>query len=283
MSPDQSQFGPLPAQEFDQHVPGNEAMQSEQQQLAQQAQYDQMSGRLAPENYPASVPQPEAEVVLLEWLADSRVSQQRSREYYSSLLVVVILVSLILFFANQVLLIFVVWSFLFITYVLGMVKAETIHNMITNYGIRYRNTLYFWQEMQRFWVMDNHGRTEIHIEIPRMLGGQMILLSSNPGSPIQVDGEEIVDLLQRYVPYEQPIPSQIDKWLRWFEEKFPLESSASEDVSAVPSEQDVPVVQTPLQVAEQPQSVSEPSVAVPTAPVPVGSVEHAQPPTQLQR
>lgn len=269
MSPDQGQlnqsapqYTDIPDQQVDQNV-------------------EQTPGRLAPEYYPASVPQPEPEVVLLEWLADSRVSQQRSREYYSSLLVVVILISLILFFANQVLLIFVVWSFLFITYVLGMVKAETVHNMMTNYGIRYRDTQYYWDEMVRFWIMDNHGTTEIHIETPRMLGGQMILLPSSSASPIAVGPEEIIDLLQRYVPYEQPIPSQIDRWIRWLEDKFPLDSPQGDEPAAsapVPPTTAEPVVPTPPEQVPPVQSPPVPEQPSVTASAPPQEPPPSTPP-----
>lgn len=205
-------------------------------------------------NQPAFVlpNQPEPEYLLLEWLADSRVARKRSREYYSSLAVIVLLLSLILFFANQVLLIFVLVSFLFVTYVLASVKPDTVHNMITSYGIRYRDKLYFWEQMGRFWVTEHGGKAQVHIEAPAFLSSQIVLLPSNSASPIKVTIEDMVTILGSYLPYEEPNPTQIDRWVQWLEEKFPLEAEVErpQEVAREPELQPTP----PAQNATQPPS-----------------------------
>jgi len=138
--------------------------------------------------------------------------------------VIVLLFSLILFFANQVLLIFVLVSMLFLSYVLATVRPDTIHNMITTYGIRYQNKLYFWEDLGNFWITEHNGKYQIHIEAPVFLSNRIVLLPSNDSSPIYVQMEDIVDLLARYLPYQEPTPTQIDRWVLWVQEKFPLES-----------------------------------------------------------
>jgi len=168
--------------------------------------------------------QPEPEYLLLEWMADSRVTWRRSKEYYSSLAVIVLLISLILFFAGQTLLIFVVLAFLFISYVLSTVRAESIPHQFTTYGLRYRGEkLIYWSEMVRFWVKNNHGVIEIHIEAPGELMNELILLPANAQSPSPISADDIVDLLSRYLPFEEPLPSQLDRWVTWVQDKFPLE------------------------------------------------------------
>lgn len=178
--------------------------------------------------------QPEPEYLLMEWLAESRVVRKRSKEYYSSLLVIVLLVSLILFFANQVLLIFVILSMLFITYVLSSVKAETVHHMITTYGIRYRDRLYYWEQLGRFWVRPNGEIDQVHIELPGSVMGHIILLPANEQSPVPVQVEDIVDILGRYLVFEEPLPSQIDRWVEWVERKFPLEPKRARTTPVAP-------------------------------------------------
>ncbi len=180
-----------------------------------------------PQGQPAPVYyQPAPEQLLLRWIADSRVSIRRSREYYSSLAVIVLLISLILFFAGQTLLIFVLLSFLFISYVLATVKAERVENIITSYGIRYNGKLYYWYQLGRFWIRRNRGVEEIHVEAPVFLGSELILLASNEESPEQVSIDDVSELLSRFLVYEEPLPSQIDNWVQWIEEKFPLEGRA---------------------------------------------------------
>lgn len=168
--------------------------------------------------------QPQPEYLLLEWEADSRVSQKRSKEYYSSLAVIVLLVSLILFFAGQTLLIFVVLSFLFISYVLASIKAERVVHQITTYGVRYQaERLYYWEQLGRFWLRSNHGFVEIHIESPNTFGNELILLAPQSQNPEDVNLQDIIDVFSRYLVYEEPIPSRIDRWVMWLQEKFPLE------------------------------------------------------------
>jgi hypothetical protein len=191
---------------------------------AQQPADFSMPGGADQPAYFAMPTQPEPEYLLLEWIADSRVTWRRSKEYYSSLAVIVLLISLILFFAGQTLLIFVVLAFLFISYVLSTVKAESVQHQITTYGLRYRSEkLIYWTEMRRFWVRDNHGIIEIHIEAPTELANELILLPANALSPTPLTAQDIVDLLGRYLPFEEPLPSQLDRWVMWVQEKFPLE------------------------------------------------------------
>lgn len=201
----------------------------------------------------AGIPQPEPEYLIVDWHADSRVTRQRSKEYYSSLAVIVLLLSLILFFANQVVLIFVLLSFLFISYVLASVKAETIQHMITTYGIRYRGQLYYWDQMSRFWVRNNHGTYEVHVEIPHLWFNEIILLPANSSSAVPLTVEDLIDLLGRYLPYEEPIPTQFDHWVQWLEEKFPLEKEEGVSQFIPPQPETPPVSPESPQAEEGPQ------------------------------
>lgn len=171
--------------------------------------------------------QPAPEQLLLQWEADSRVSVKRSREYYSSLAVIVLLISLILFFAGQVLLIFVLLSFLFISYVLATVKAERVTIQVTSYGIRYNGKLYYWYQLGRFWIRKNRGIEEVHVEAPVFMGSELILLPSDETSAQATTIDDISEMLSRFLVYEEPLPSQIDNWVQWLEEKFPLEGRSN--------------------------------------------------------
>lgn len=167
--------------------------------------------------------QPAPEQLLLEWMADSRLYRKRSKEYYSSLAVIVLLVSLIMFFMGQVLLIFVLISFLFISYVLASVKPEVIPIQLTTYGIRHNRKLYYWGELGRFWIRKTPGGEEIHIEAAVFMGSELILLASNSSSSFSVSIDDIAEILSRFLVYEEPFPSRLDRWVQWLEEKFPLE------------------------------------------------------------
>jgi hypothetical protein len=192
-------------------------------QAPQTEQHQSMPGQPSPVYY-----QPAPEQLLLQWVADSRVSIRRSREYYSSLAVIVLLISLILFFAGQILLIFVLLSFLFISYVLATVKAEQVRIQVTSYGIRYNGKLYYWYQLGRFWIRKNRGVEEVHVEAPVFMGSELILLGANAQSEDQVTVDDVSEMLSRFLVYEEPLPSQIDNWVQWLEEKFPLEGRSKQ-------------------------------------------------------
>jgi len=135
-----------------------------------------------------------------------------------------LLASLILFFAGQTLLIFVLLAFLFISYVLSSIRAEQVVHQVTTYGIRYRaEKLYYWEQLGRFWVRNNRGQLEVHIEAPTHFGNELILLPSPEQGEEAVTAQDLVDILSRYLIYEEPIPSQMDRWVMWLQDKFPLE------------------------------------------------------------
>lgn len=168
--------------------------------------------------------QPEPEYLIAEWIADSRVYRPRSREYYSSLAVIVLLLSLILFFAGQTLLIFVLLAFLFVSFVLASTKPIPMVHQVTTYGVRYQGKLYFWGQLGRFWIRDNRGIPELHIEAPTFIGKELILLGSNAQSPTEVDIIELAEVFRLYLVNDAPAMTQVDKWVHWLEDKFPLES-----------------------------------------------------------
>lgn len=184
------------------------------------------------------LPGPEPEYLVLEWFADSRYVRPRTRQYYSSMLVLVILFSLLLFLANQIVLIALVLSFFFITVVLAQVKPETVHVQLTTYGVRYQDQLIFWDEISRFWIRDIHGFEQVHLEVPEKIFRQLILLPSNQSSPVQVTVDDIVELIGRVVPYQEPLPNRFDLWVQWIERKFPLESEPIEAPTASQSNAD---------------------------------------------
>lgn len=241
------------------------------------------SGFPSEEDYnPADLlPGPEPEYLVLDWLADSRYIRPRTRQYYSSLLVLIVLLSLILFFARQMVLIVLIWAMYFLTYVLGRIQAEDVHIQITTYGIRYQDQLVMWEEISRFWVKEIHGFQQIHIEVPDRIFRQLVLLPSNQSSPVAVGIEDMVDLIGRVVPYQEPIPNQFDRWVQWLEQKFPLESDpvppVAEPIPRMPGSEAGPVAPVaqpnqsstvPVEGSSNEQSSTFPSQSGPAPEVP---------------
>jgi predicted DNA-binding transcriptional regulator len=82
------------------------------------------------------VSQPEPEKDLYSWTAPSRPFKKRNREFYTTIATLVILLSVILLFAKEFLLIGVILSFGFVSYVLATVPPGKVSHRLTNKGIR---------------------------------------------------------------------------------------------------------------------------------------------------
>lgn len=216
---------PMTQAEYEEQMYAQQMAQSQPQVAGGQPDYNQLQYNVPDQQGWWQGPlQPQPEYLIAEWEADSRVTTPRSRQYYSSLAVIVLLASLILFFAGQTLLIFVLLAFLFISYVLNSIHAERIIHQVTTYGIRYRGEkLYYWEQLGRFWVRNNRGNLEVHVEAPSHFGNELILLPSSEPGEESVMAQDLVDIFSRYLLYEEPVPSQMDRWVMWLQDKFPLE------------------------------------------------------------
>ena len=157
------------------------------------------------------------EKVLLAWEAPSRPYRKRDKEFYTTIGIIVFLVSLILFFAGQFLFIAVVVSLAFVAYVLNTVPPEKIHNSITTFGIHTGDSLFYWEELGRFWFSEPKGAHLLHVETARAFPGVLILLLEN------VDKDELKKIMIKYTVFEKPKATWLDNAGKWLQEKFPLE------------------------------------------------------------
>ncbi len=155
----------------------------------------------------------------LSWDAPSRPYKKRDREFYTTIGVIVFLVSLILFFAGQFLFIAVVVSLAFVAYVINTVPPETVRNSITSFGIHNGETLYYWEELGRFWFSKQYGQNLLHIETARAFPGVLVLLIQD------LLEDDLKKVLLKYTVFEKPKDTQLDKWAKWLTEKFPLDST----------------------------------------------------------
>jgi len=187
------------------------------------SQYEQFNQTQSPrqndfnQRYDSDRPQPEE--VVLEWLAPSRPFKKRNRQYYTTIGVIVFLISMILFFAGQFLPIAVVIAVAFMAYVLSAVPPEVITNRITTYGIRTDDSLYYWDELGRFWFDEKFHQRLIHIEASRFPNQITLVITGQ-------DEAEVQDVLSAILLNERPPLTSFDKAAQWLQEKIPLDTEA---------------------------------------------------------
>ncbi len=177
---------------------------------------NQIDPRELAQAYFADVPKPQPEEAIFEWKAMSRPYKKRNRQYYTTVALIVFLVSAILFFAGQFLPIAVVVTVAFLVYVLSSVPPQESRIIITSYGIRFDEQLYYWEELGRFWFDERNGQPVINIELGRFPHRITLLYQEK-------DEESIVDILSEVLLQERPPLTSYERASKWLAEKVPLE------------------------------------------------------------
>lgn len=162
------------------------------------------------------VPGPAKE--LLVWKAPIRPFKKRSREYFSTLVAIVFLLLVILFFLKEWLLMGVIIAFTFVSYVLATVPpGETVHK-ITTRGITTGGKTYKWDWFTRFWFSKKWENEILHIETLLTFPRQLQLLLKEKKS------QEVKKIMEKYLLFQKPKKTFLDKAAEWLQKKVPLES-----------------------------------------------------------
>lgn len=187
------------------------AVTQEQELYDDYPDVEPQQSRVAPGMYR---PMPEEEI--LAWTAPNRPFKARSRRFFTTILVIGLLVSLILFFAGQVLPVAVVFSIVFMVYMLSVVPPTQVGIKITTYGVHVDSELFMWEELGRFWFDTKLGQNTVTIETSKFPGRVTLLLADQPEDLIEAIFSEV--LLK-----ERPPLTQFEKMGKWLEERIPLD------------------------------------------------------------
>jgi len=164
----------------------------------------------------AAIPKTISEEILLEWDAPSRPHKKRHRQYYTTIAVILILIGLILFFAGQFLPIAVLVAIGFLVYVLEMVPPTMVRHQLSTYGFRVEGTLYYWDEIGRFWFTERHNSPLLHLEISRFPNRLTLLIGDLPQ-------DAMTKVLAEILINEKPPLTPLEKAGAWLERMIPLE------------------------------------------------------------
>jgi len=159
-------------------------------------------------------PLPEKDILL--WTAPSRPFKKRNKKYYSTLAMIALLISLILGLAGQIAAITVVIAVCFLAYVLSVVPPQDINYKISTWGIRVENSLFYWEELGRFWFSQKHEEKVLNVETARFPNRLTILLGDQ-------DEELIKLILSEVLLNKKPDPTLYEKVAAWLQEKIPLD------------------------------------------------------------
>jgi len=156
--------------------------------------------------------------ILLQWKAPARPYKKRNREYFTTIGAIVFLLAVILLFLKEWLLIGAIIAFAFLAYVLASVPPETISYKITTRGIEVADKQYSWERLGRFWFTKKWGSKVLHID-HWGLPTQLLLVYTT-----KVNKQELRKHLDKFLYYQKPDKTPIDKAAEWLQKKVPLES-----------------------------------------------------------
>lgn len=154
---------------------------------------------------------------LLTWEAPARPFKKRNREYFTTVAAIVFLLAIILLFIKEWLLIAVIVGLMFVSYGLATVPPHNITNKINTRGVVVDSHIYKWSQLGRFWFSEKWGSEIVHFD--NLLGfPRQIQLIISKGKK-----EEVKKIIEKYLLFETPKKTFIDKATAWLSEKIPLE------------------------------------------------------------
>lgn len=154
--------------------------------------------------------------MLFEWSAMDRPHKVWSKDFFSTVIVMAFLVSVIMFFIEGILPVMVVWAIVFMLWSTNRVQPQKTDYSLTNWGLRMKEGVFRYEEMRLFWLEDRWGSRVLRVFVNRLPWQLVIVVDKD-------DEDEIKRLMVKNVPYEVPVPSAMDKVVKWLGEKMPLE------------------------------------------------------------
>jgi len=156
---------------------------------------------------------------LLTWKAPVRPFKRRDKEFWTTAGSIAFLLAVILFFIKEWVLIIVIIAIMFVYYVLSTVQPEEIEHSITSRGIRFAGKDYPWETLGQFWFTEKFGEKILNVQTLMMYPGRLqMLLGKAPE-------KQVTEILKKYLLYETPEPTVIEKTTDWFSKKVPIETS----------------------------------------------------------
>lgn len=162
----------------------------------------------------------EDKMTLLSWHAPSRLFKKRDRVFFQTVIALVILIALILILINEFLLIGVVLSVAFVSYVLATVPPQEIENKISKKGIETAGLTNRWEELNGFWFEQKWGQNMVVLDKKVGFPNHVIILLG------QEDKKIVKDKLNEFIPFlAPPEKAWVDKAADWLHRHLPFEKA----------------------------------------------------------
>jgi hypothetical protein len=157
--------------------------------------------------------------VLISWRAKSRPYSPIDAQTKSVLTVLVILTSLVLAFAGEWMILVVVAAGVFFYYAWNSAPPEEMDFSITDSGVVAFGRAYMWWEFNRWWMDEKYSMHLLGLELNSGMISRIYI-------PIEgVKKEDVGEVVGKYLTFDKPKDTLMDKMGKWMVEKFPLRSN----------------------------------------------------------
>ena len=154
---------------------------------------------------------------LVSWKSPLRVFVKRDKKHFTNLIMVVFLISGVLIFFKEFLLVGVILTLVFVTYVTSTVEPPEFEHKITTKGITSGGHTYPWEELKEFWLVQKDGQTIINVDTKVRFPGRLFIVLNKEIV------EEVRTSLSRYISFrEEPKVIWLDQVTDWFSKKLQL-------------------------------------------------------------
>jgi hypothetical protein len=159
------------------------------------------------------MPEPQFGTELLSWTAYSRPFKPLDKQLFSVGIVIAVLLSIILASAGEWMLIIVIATLFFAYYSWSTYAPELTKYSLTSLGVHAHGKLYRYDQISRYWIEGNLIVFDTPVERLRRL---YLVMDS------KVAPDQIKSLLSKYLSYDQPQPTPLDRATAWLTRTFPL-------------------------------------------------------------
>lgn len=155
---------------------------------------------------------------LLSWTGPGRPFRKRGRQFFLTAILLTLLVEILLFLFSQYLLMLVVLSLLFLSFVLATVAPRDFHYRISSEGITIEDHSYLWIELYDFYFKQRENTDILHVRTKAFIPGELTLTLGD------LNRDHIKSILLPYLPYRETVRQTfMEKSGDWLAKNFPLE------------------------------------------------------------
>jgi hypothetical protein len=165
----------------------------------------------------------ETKKLLLSWSSPARPFKKRDKDFFTTVVTLAVLSAVILLFLQEFLIVLVVFSIVFLVFVLSTIPPETVEHSIFTTGIQTGNHFYNWSELEFYRYEMRWGADILAVKTKRAFPGTLFILLDDSSSREKID-----NLISGIIPKRDDIDDTwMDRASEWLSKKIPLEKNAA--------------------------------------------------------